>query len=118
MAFDYTASRSTAARLIANFGQSASIRRLTNGGSDTWAPTQTPADTTVTCVVTDYAHRERDGTRIQAKDRKVYVSALDLAITPTPGDKFVLGAMVYDIISVGPLEPGGTVILFELQVRF
>ena len=118
MAFDYVAARATAARLIANFGQAATIRRVTNGGSDNWNPTQSTADTAVTCVITDYAHRERDGTSIQARDRKVYVSALDLAITPNPGDKFVHGAMVYDIISVGPLEPGGTVILFELQIRF
>ena len=117
MAFDYANSQATAARLIANFGQAATIRRVTNSG-DAWAPTQTTADTAVTCVVTDYANFERDGTRIQAKDRKVYVSALSLAITPTPGDKFVLGAMVYDIVSVGPIEPGGTVVLLELQVRF
>ena len=117
MAFDYAASQATAARLIANFGQAGSIRRVTNTG-DAYSPTQATADTAVTCVVTDYAHRERDGTYIQARDRKVYVSALDLAITPTPADKFVLGAMVYDIVSVGPLEPGGTVVLFELQVRF
>ena len=117
MAFDYVTARATAARLIANFGQAAAIRRVTNTG-DPYSPTQTPADTAVTCVVTDYAHRERDGTSVQARDRKVYVSAEGLAITPTPGDKFVLGAMVYDIVHVGPLEPGGTVILFELQVRF
>ena len=117
MAFDYANSQATAARLIANFGQSASIRRVTNSG-DAYSPTQSAADTAVTCVVTDYAHRERDGTYVQARDRKVYVAAEGLAITPTPGDKFVLGAMVYDIVHVGPLEPGGTVILFELQVRF
>ena len=118
MAFDYAGMRDSADELLDEFGQAAAIRRITNGGSDAYAPTQTTADTAIVCVVTEYANREKDGTRIQAKDRKVLVKAGSLAITPTPSDKFVLGGVVYDIVDVCPLEPGGVVMLYELQVRF
>lgn len=118
MAFDYAAMRDTADELLDEFGQAAAIRRITNGGADPYAPTQTTADSAIVCVVTEYAHREKDGTRVQARDRKVLVKAGGLAITPTPADKFVLGGLVSDIIDVCPVEPGGVVMLYEIQVRF
>jgi hypothetical protein len=117
MPFDYTSVRDTADELLEEFGMAATIRRLANTG-DPYDPTQTATDTACTVVVTDYAHSEKDGTRIQVKDRKVLVAAGSLAITPTPADRFVLGGISYEIVAVSPLEPGGTVVMYEMQVRF
>lgn len=116
MAFNYASSQATAERLIESFGQSASIRRVALSG-DSWAPTQTNTDHACTVVVLDYSHAERAGTSVQSKDRKVLVSTDGLSIEPTPADKFILGAVVYEIVTVKPLNPGGTVVLYELQAR-
>ena len=113
--FDYATLQGDATDLITEFGQTAAIRRVTNGG-DAWNPTQTTADTACTVVVTDYANSEKDGTRIQVTDRRILMAVG--SITPTPADRFVLSSTVHDIIAVKPLNPGGTTLLFELQVRF
>jgi hypothetical protein len=117
--FNYTRSRATADRLITRFGQAGAIRRNTAGDGDPWEPgAGTDTDHSVQLAVIDYTSRDRDGTLIQQSDRRVLISAQGLAITPTSGDQVVIGGQAYAIIDVKPLEPGGTVVMYEAQVRF
>jgi hypothetical protein len=117
-AFDYARPKATADRLIARYGQSATLRRPTSSGT-AYNPTEgEPDDHPVTVVVTDYSNREIDGTRVLATDKKVLLAVDDLAITPTPADKLLIGGVSHSIVSpVRPLAPGGTVLYYELQVR-
>lgn len=117
MAFDYAALRTKVDAVVEKFGQAAVIRRTTSSG-DAWAPTQSTADTSCTALVAEYKIRDRDGSRIQATDRRVLVKAGGLAVVPTSGDKFVLDSTAYDIVAVAPVAPGGVAVVYELQVRF
>lgn len=114
MAYNYASSQATADRLIAHFGQAGVIRRTTSTG-DAWNPTQTSTDYDCTLVVLDYSTTEKNGTLIQAKDRKVLIATDGLTIEPTDADKLVIGSAVYSIVSVKPLSPAETVILYEVQ---
>lgn len=118
--FDYTATRATAERLLERFGRSVSLRRTTVSGGDAWNPgggTATTVNHAATAVVTEYDAREIDGTLIRREDRRVILSTEGLSVTPATSDKVVVGATVYAIVNVAPLEPGGTVVLYEIQAR-
>lgn len=118
--FDYARARATADRLLTKFGRTATLRQTSTSGGDPWDPgsgTTTTTDTTVTAAVLEYANSEIDGTIILASDRKVYVSAEGIAVTPVPADVLIVGPDTLSIVNVKPLNPAGTVVMWELQVR-
>lgn len=118
MTFDYARSRATADRLIARFGQAGNIRRRTTTGP-AYDPSQgQPVDHPCTFAVLDYSAMEVDGTRVLATDKKVVLAKGALTIEPSLDDVVVeAGGAVYKIVSIKPLKPGSTVVLWELQVR-
>jgi nucleoside-diphosphate-sugar epimerase len=116
--FDYANSRATAERLLARFGQVGAIERVTPGGGPAHNPG--PSTTTsypATLVALDYSDRERDGTLIQTGDRKVLISTAGLSITPTSADRIVIQGSRFEIVNLNPLDPAGTVVMWQVQVR-
>lgn len=114
--FNYARTRATAERLIERFGQTGALRRTTSD-SDPFNPAQTTADHVCTFAVLDYAKRDVDGTLIKQTDQMVYLSTSGLAIAPETTDRLVVGGTALTIVSVKPLSPAGTVVMWELQVR-
>lgn len=116
--FDYARAKATADRLLARFGQAGSIRRIPVTGSAHNPTKGTPANHAVNLVVIDYQQREIDGTRVLASDRRAYVSAAGLTIQPETSDLLVDAAGApYKIVAISPLNPAGTTVLYEMQVR-
>jgi hypothetical protein len=81
----YARLQATAQRLIAKYGQSATVKRITPpdpvyGGEP--VVTSYPA----TLVPMAYEARYIDGTVIQTGDMQIYISAVGLSIEPTVGD--------------------------------
>jgi hypothetical protein len=119
-AFDYQRARQTADRLLTKFGQSATLRQTSTTGGVPWDPgsgTTTTTDTTVTLAVTDYTVAEIDGTLIQAGDRRAYISAEGTVAAPALTDTLIVGGINYSVVAVKPLNPGGTVVMWEVQAR-
>ena len=115
--FDYAKSAATADRLITRFGQAATlIRQVQIGGTD-WNPTLADQSRDCTIAVLDYENREIDGTRIQTGDKKVLVSAVGLSPEPTTVDRIAISGEEHSVMSVKPLSPAGTVVLYEVQAR-
>lgn len=115
--FDYSRSQQTATRLIDRFGSAATLKRPNSSGP-AYAPVEgTPTSYAVTVVVNDYRNAEIDGTRVQSGDKKVTIAKGSLAIEPTTSDTLVIGGVDHAIVEVRPLNPGGTVVLWTLQVR-
>lgn len=75
------------------------------------------ADTLHSCVVIvrGYTAREREGTSIAATDLRVLASVLD--INPTAADRLQVAGVTYEIVDAMPLQPGGVVLMWTLQVR-
>jgi len=118
VAFDYARSRSSADRLIANFGQTGTIERPTASTGPAYDPTPgTPASHAVTFAVTDYRNQEIDGVRVLATDKKVLLAKAGLSIEPTTSDKLLIGGVSHSIVRIEPLSPAGTVVMWTLQVR-
>ena len=123
--FDYSRPRATAERLIARFGRDAALRVRTPGTpgtGDPWNPGSETGGTVVDypakAAIVDYTQRERDGTRIQAEDRRALISTEGLAeVDPEAADELVLDGKPYAIVAMLALEPGGTVVMYDAQVR-
>ncbi|MEY9719766.1 hypothetical protein ABIA22_002256 [Sinorhizobium fredii] len=114
--FDYVRARSTAERLIARFGQAGLLVRFTASGPS-YDPTLTPTPYACTLVDLDVDEELIDGTLILRGDRTVYLSTAGLTIVPALSDKIMIGGAEHVIIDVQPLQPGGTVIFWQLQAR-
>ena len=65
----------------------------------------------------DYSQREREGTLVEINDKRAYISTDGLTIVPQAGDVVVLSGSTYSVVSVSPLNPGGTVVYYEAQLR-
>jgi hypothetical protein len=117
--FDYSRPLSTANRLLAKFGQTGAIRRTTIvGGSDFDPGEEVVTDHPAVFVVTAYAAKDIDGSRVLAADKKAMIAPGALTIEPTPADKLVdADGAVYNVVHVGTIRPAETTLLWVLQVR-
>jgi hypothetical protein len=117
MAFDYAGLRTDVDAILDEFGLAATLRQRTTSGADAWAPTVTETDTACVVLFDEYADRERDGTLITEKDRKVLIKAGSLAVMPATGDVLVVSSVAYSLMNVRQVSPGGTVVLYEAMAR-
>ncbi|MDX0801646.1 hypothetical protein GOD37_22015 [Sinorhizobium medicae] len=113
----YARLQATAQRLIAKYGQSATVKRITPPdpvyGGD-------PVETSYTAqlVPMTYDQRYIDGTTITTADRQIYISSLGLAIVPTVGDVIAAGGVEYHVIAADPNNYDGvTNVVFIVQGR-
>jgi len=114
LGFDYAKAKATAERLIAKFGQSATLRQYTTSG-DPWNPTLAPTDTTITAVDLNERVRDASGSLVGETVRTLIVST-SAGVVPAKADKVVIGGSAHDIDEVRPLSPGGTALLYEVDL--
>lgn len=115
----------TAAELLTEFGQSVTLTHVAAGSYDSATRTTaagTPTTQTGVAVEDTYSAHSIDGTLIKTGDKKLLLSALNSAgaqITPPkPEDTAALaGGAPWTIVKVDPVQPGGTPVLYVLQVR-
>ena len=117
MAFDYAGARRTAARLIDNFGQTASLRKAVTSGP---SYARRRSTTAYSIRVVDLSEKVRDtaGTLTGQVVRKLLVSTAGLESTePSKGDEIVIGGDTQRITEVRPLNPGGIALLWECDIE-
>lgn len=118
MADFYTGLATTAAAMISTYGQAMTLRTIALSGTE-WNPTQTLADTAVTGVLGNYNDRDRstglaEGSLIQKDDKYVLMGS---AVEPSEEDKLVIDSVVYSIVGVTTVNPGGATLIYKVQVR-
>lgn len=120
--FDYLSSRDDADSLIKEFGQSVSVRKTVAAGGDDWAPTQATNDYATFAAIIAYTDYQLKSEDILRSDKRALVAAgpLELSgiISIEPDDKLIVGGAIFQIINAQPINPAGTVVLFDLQLRF
>ena len=114
---NYARMKATADRLIAKFGQAATLRRPTSTGTAFNPTPGAPVDHAITVVVEVFGFREIDGTRIKRDDLKVLLAKDALTVEPTTSDRLLIGGADYGIIDVRPENPGGTLLMWTIQAR-
>lgn len=119
MAF-YDEMAATALALITRFGRTIAVTRETAGGYDPATGGVTAPvllSQTANGVVREYSHQHVDGTLIQAGDQRVILAASGMDFAPAPGDRITVGSLSLGVVSVQERNPGGTSLVYELQVR-
>jgi len=120
MAFDYSGMADVADKLITDFGQQVTLRRVTHAkdGSEPWKTTDTTTDYTVYAVMEDFTSYEIDGTVIVRGDKRFLIAAKDLAIDIQPDDIIIMSTRVqWRVINSTSLDPGGTQLIWQIQAR-
>jgi len=110
--------RKVASKLMAKFGGSATIRRVTTGvyNTTTGTASETTADTAVRGVLEDVNLREVNDL-IQAGDKRLLIAAADIANAPTTADEVLIGAVVHQVITVRTIGQDNIAITYELILR-
>lgn len=120
MAF-YDRMAETALRLISQYGQTMTLREVTPGAYDPGTG-ETSADSvtesSVSGVLIEYTGQERqNNSLIQQGDKKVMLPAKALA-QPSLNSKVIIQSEVWTIVPpLKVMNPAGTPLVYELQVR-
>lgn len=114
----YGNAQSTALRLIAKFGQSVTHTIRVAGSYDyaTGAVTVTETTQTVSAVMVKYSSNEIDGMLVLSSDRKALIAASGIT-KPSVDDVLTISGVAWTVKSVDELNPGGTALTYECQVR-
>lgn len=118
--FNYIESRADADGLIDDFGTVAFVRRTVNSGT-AFDPTQTTTDYATKAVRVEFTWKQIQGGSVLATDQRWLVAAgpltaLGVTSVQTP-DKLVVGGVVLPILPTDPLNPAGTVVMFDCHIR-
>ena len=113
-----TSLRATASKLMAKFGGTATIRRVTTGAYNptTGTISQASSDIAVRGVLQDVNLREVNDL-IQATDKRLLIAAADLTAPPTTADEVLISGTTYQVIRVDTIEQDNTAITYELILR-
>lgn len=121
MSFDYDKSAATALRLLQKFGQAVTLRKQTAGAYDpaTGAATVTTSDYSATGVFLDYklqnSGQALENSMVQVGDKKLLLSP-DVTSAPDVDD-LIIGQGTWRIVNIKAVNPSGTPVLYELQLR-
>jgi len=117
--FNYSSTQATADRLITKFGQSVVITNKSAGAYDPSTGTSSSVTTTQNAVaaIFDRGSNEIDGTLILTGDKKMLFSAVGIT-KPEINDTVLVGSVTYTIKDpIKELNPAGTVIMYECNLR-
>ena len=107
-----------ATNVLKTLGADVTIRYVTSGSYNTTTglSTESVSDTNVKGVVQAVAKSEVNSL-IEAQDKRLIVSAEELATAPGTKDRVVISSVVYQIITVNTVEQDNTAITYELILR-
>lgn len=114
----YAANAASALRVLTRKGQSVTRRSYTTGTYDPAAGSVSAAtaDTTRKGVTFDYGVGGQyvRGQLIQNGDKRLL---LDASATVELQDHFIIGGVEWTVVSLGEINPAGTVVLYDLHIR-
>jgi len=107
----------TAKRLIDRFGQTVEIKRETGEVIDPVTGQVSPGTEESfypSGVLRPYRKSLIDGTRIQANDLEL---VLDNTVNPITSDEPKINGEYFTVVNVSSIAPGGTPLIYNVQVR-
>ena len=115
MSFNYTALQNSAGALLQKFGRQLTFTRTADGAYDatTGKKTQTTSTFTKYACVFDYSAEEIALDNIEVGDRRVLAEGHAYQV----GDTVSLDSQTYRVVAVSNIQPAGTVLACNLQVR-
>ena len=68
-------------------------------------------------IITNYESKDVDGTLIKTGDKRVLLSYTKGMPEPNTDHILTINGLNWPIINCQPIEPGGTAVLYDIQVR-
>lgn len=118
--FNYARTAATAQRLIERFGGPGTLTQPPAKSGDAWNPTLGSATSApCTVAVVDYSARDRTSGLIEMSDQRALVAVVGQAVAPVVGAKLRTrtGGVDYTVVTLTTVRPGGTAVLYDMQVR-
>jgi uncharacterized membrane protein len=108
----------TASKLMGKFGGALTYRQVTSGtyNAATGAMGESVTDYALRGVLQDVNAREVNEL-VQAGDKRLFIAATDLAVTPSTADRVVIATVSHQIITVQTIEQDNQAITYELVLR-
>lgn len=117
----YQRMAATALRLIATYGQAVTLKLETPGKYDPATGKTGPAfvrQQAGQAVLSDYSRREFENSTLLIRgDKRLKLAAQGLQWIPTLATKAVIDGKTWSVISISEINPAGTPIVYDLQVR-
>lgn len=117
----YQRMAATAIALITRYGQSVTLKLETPGKYDPASGKTGPAfvrEQNGQAVLADYSRREFETSTLLIRgDKRLKLAAQGLEWVPTLATKALIDGKAWSIISIGEINPAGTPIVYDLQVR-
>lgn len=116
----YSALQQRADLSIKKNGKHATLRKASAASYDPVTGVETgatSADHAVSIVEANFRQQEIDGTLIRQDDKKALMSAYKSTADPEVDDSIVIDSDTFNIVSIKSIQPGDTVIYYELQLR-
>ena len=114
----YVGLKNTATKLLTEKGQAASWTHRNNDSTFNPATGQSTGGTTTTYastgVLLHFQSNRIDGSFVIASDRRFLMSA---GSTPEISDVITVDSIAYQVLAVNPINPAGTAVMYELQLR-
>lgn len=120
---DYVELAATAQRLINENGRDVTIIRKDRTPADANKPWRGggTSDTTVgpvKAVIFPFNAADVDGTLVRREDKQAWVAANDTGASPIETfDELIDGSTTFQILSVEVINPGDTLLVYQLQLR-
>lgn len=113
---DYVSLAAGAKRLLGTFGRVITVETTTGTFDPVLGVVNSAATTSFTAngVVVDYDKSQIDGESVLKNDKRLLLDSDD---APSVNDVAVIGSIDYTIVSVRELNPGGTVVIYDCQIR-
>ncbi len=114
---DYAALRTRqVAPIITKYGTAITLRQFADSFvAATGKNTRTATETSAHGVIQEYKQGTIDGTMVKQGD--VMLISADLAAEPKQGDQVDIASVVWQVVSVTSVKPGGVIVLYTLQLR-
>jgi hypothetical protein len=113
----YGGLQATASRLLTDKGQLLTFSRKT---TTVFNPVKGKNNSTTSTytgygAAFDYKTREIDGVKVQESDIRLLLQATDTV--PAINDTTTIDSVIYKILKIDKVSPGGTVVYYEIQLR-
>ena len=113
----YTRSAVTTLRMLAKYGRSLTLRRVTTGAYAAGAATQTTKDEAVTGFDMTSSLGQIPARLIEGATGLYMLAASGMTAYPAIDDQLIVGANTFKIVKVTTVDPGGLAVYHELQVQ-
>ena len=116
MAFNYAPLASTATKLITNFGQSVTFTRNGSISYDPSSGVSSSSQSTYTANIALFNQIKNEGLETSVAEKE-FPASMSSTTAPEISDTATINGESYRIVEVNPVQPGSSVVYYELRLR-